>query len=304
MPGSNPNPGQLHGFLIVDKPASWTSHDVVVRARRLLNERQIGHGGTLDPAATGVLPLAVGSATRVVEYMIDADKQYMAEIVLGVSTDSHDADGTVSAIGDASAVDRHTLTSTLNEFHGVLQQLPPMHAAIKVNGRRLYEAARRGIDVERQPRQIVVQRIELVEWDAPVATILVDCSKGTYVRAIARDLGDRLGCGAHLGNLVRLKTGPFSLLDAWSLHELESLDVRTEWPNIAVHPDIATSFHPAIVLDHEFMTRWRNGSKIRVGNTTEEIVRVYDDQGDWLGIGRGSVDEGTWRPMKVIGTAT
>jgi len=297
---SNQDTGQLHGFLIVDKPAGWTSHDVVARARRLLNERQIGHGGTLDPAATGVLPLAVGSATRVVEYLIDADKQYLAEIVLGVSTDSHDADGTVLAIEDPSAIERPTVEAMLNEFHGILQQMPPMHSAIKVKGRRLYDAARRGIDVERQPRQIVIHRIELVEWNAPVATILVDCSKGTYIRAIARDLGDRLGCGAHLGNLVRLKTGPFSLLDAWNLDELESLDVRDQWPTIAIHPDVATAWQPAVLLDRETATRWQNGSKLRAGTATEEIARVYDERGEWLGVARGSIDDGTWSPMKVI----
>ena len=216
-------PARLHGLLIIDKPAGWTSHDVVGKLRRLTGERQIGHAGTLDPMATGVLPVAVGDATRAIEFLAGASKRYEAEIVFGVETDAHDADGRVTRVASASTLDERQVRVALTQFTGLFAQIPPMHAAIKVDGVKLYDLARQGISIEREARPVVVHEIDLVAWDAPVATIHVHCSKGFYVRSLARDLGETLGVGAHLGNLVRLSTGPFTLCESWTMGELGEL---------------------------------------------------------------------------------
>ena len=302
-PADPPRPS-LHGFLIVDKPAGWTSHDVVARARRLLGERRIGHAGTLDPAATGVLPLAVGAATRVLEYLADATKTYLAEVTFGVETDSHDADGRVTAVRDAAGLTREAVERHLPALRGPIDQLPPMHAAIKVGGRRLYELARRGEEVERATRPIVISTLNLVDWAPPVATLLVDCSKGTYIRALARDLGAAVGPGAHLSNLVRLRTGPFTLCEAITLDQLADAPLPWAWPHLAVHPDAVLEDWPALLLDPPAAAAWRRGSPIpAVGLTADEPVRAYDAAGDWLGVGVGDPAGGAWRPVKVVAGA-
>lgn len=289
---------RLHGFLVVDKPAGWTSHDVVARIRRLTGERRVGHGGTLDPAATGVLPIAIGSATRVLEFLLDASKTYLADIWFGVSTDSLDIDGTLIAIGDASRLTAADVRVALSSFEGTIDQVPPLHSAIKVGGRRLYEYARRGEAIEPATRQVTIHRAELIEWSPPVAVVAVDCSKGTYIRALARDLGAATGTGAFLSNLVRVRSGPFSLCDAWTLSSLESLDMQGEWERIAIHPDVAVMTQPAVLLDKAATRRWWQGLTLSADREARGTVRAYDDDGHWVGVGRG--DGNAWRPTKVI----
>lgn len=293
----------LHGFLIIDKPAGWTSHDVVARARRLLNERRIGHAGTLDPAATGVLPLAVGSATRVVEYLAESAKSYLAEITFGVATDSHDADGRVTAIDDASRLNQDAVEQALTPFRGSQQQIPPMHAAIKIGGKRLYDLARRGEEIARAPRAIEISRLSLIGWEQPIATVVVDCSKGTYIRALARDLGTALGVRAHLSNLVRLRTGPFSLDDAVTLAQLAELPLPEGWPVVAFHPDTVLANWPALILDQRGRTDWYHGKPIPAEGASPvpfRHCRVYDADGAWLGVGGKDDATNMWRPLKVI----
>ena len=299
-PADPPRPS-LHGFLIVDKPAGWTSHDVVARARRLLGERRIGHAGTLDPAATGVLPLAVGAATRVLEYLADASKTYLAEVTFGVETDSLDADGRVTAVRDAAGLTRETVERHLPALRGPIDQLPPMHAAIKVGGRRLYDLARRGEEVERATRPIVISTLDLVDWAPPVATLLVDCSKGTYIRALARDLGAAVGPGAHLSNLVRLRTGPFTLCRAITLAALAEAPLPWAWPQVAVHPDAVLEDWPALLLDDAAVDAWRSGRLVPAAETAPHgLVRAYAGDGAWLGVGTGDAAVGGWRPLKVV----
>lgn len=295
----------LHGFLVVDKPAGWTSFDVVARARRLLGERKVGHAGTLDPAATGVLPLAVGAATRVLEYLAAASKTYLAEVAFGVETDSHDADGRVTAVADARGVTAETVAAALPAFRGEIAQVPPMHAAIKVGGQRLYDLARRGEEVERAPRPLTVHALDLVGWDAETATarLLIDSSKGFYVRALARDLGHAVGTGAHLADLVRLRTGPFTLCDAVTLPELAEAALPWAWSRLAVHPDAAIADWPALLLDEAAGQAWRRGSPIPAAGRAEGRARVYDAAGNWLGVGAGDEGGGAWRPLKVVGVA-
>ena len=303
MRRADPPGPSLHGFLVVDKPAGWTSHDVVARTRRLTGERRIGHAGTLDPAATGVLPLAVGSATRVLEYLADAAKTYLAEVTFGVQTDTLDGDGRVTATADASQLTRAAIERALARFRGEIDQLPPMHAAIKIGGRRLYELAHRGEEVERPTRRVTISALELLAWEPPMATLLIDCSKGTYVRAVARDLGAEVGTGAYLSNLVRLRAGPFALCDAITLDELAAADLPASWPAIALHPDRVLEDWPALLLDRPAAEAWQSGSSIRASLVENRPCRAYGDDGSWLGLGAGEAPAGRWRPHKVVESA-
>ncbi len=291
--------GLYHGYLIIDKPAGMTSHDVVGRVRRILGERRVGHAGTLDPAATGVLPIAVGLATRTVEYLSDASKAYVAEVTFGVTTDSADGDGVVTDVCDATGLADAQIEALVASFAGPQLQVPPMHSAIKVDGQRMYELARKGEQIDVPPRPITIHAIELIDWEPPVATVFVHCSKGTYIRSLARDLGENAGCGAYMSNLVRVATGPFTLNDAVRLEELEPLLATEPWEQIATHPDAALWSFPAVVVDDREAASWRNGNPIDVPGATGR-VRVYDSGGTWLGVGETDDGGGVLRPAKVV----
>ncbi len=290
----------LNGYLVIDKPAGWTSFDVVARARRLLGERKIGHAGTLDPAATGVLPLAVGTATKTLEYLSSASKAYLAEVVFGIETDSYDIDGRLIRQSDPGDITPERLEAVLVTFRGEQTQIPPMHSAVKIGGQRLYDLARRGEEIVRTPRPVVFHRLDLRAWEPPVATIWIDCSKGTYIRTLAKDLGDALGCGAHLGNLVRYRTGPFHLCEAWTMTDLADSALPEAWPDIALHPDAVIQDLPALLLDAGEAIAWRQGKTILTAAPAEGECRAYAEDGEWLGIGRAEPDARGWHPAKVV----
>lgn len=295
--------GRLHGFVVVDKPASWTSHDVIAWMRRLLGERRIGHAGTLDPAATGVLPIGVGYATRLMEYLAETDKSYLATIQLGIETDSLDGDGRVTHVQDAQNVTRDRIEAALGGWRGPHLQVPPMHSAIKLQGKRLYEHARRGESFEREARPVTFHALQLLEWTAPEATIFVRCSKGTYIRALARDLGHALDTGAYLSGLVRCQTGPFCLHEAWTLRELDDMwreQGDWAWERVSEHPDSVLADWPAILLDHAAAGRWATGMTISGGPDQGAGCRAYGANGEWLGIGRWDGGSGQWQPTKVM----
>jgi len=296
-----PSPS-LHGYLVIDKPAGWTSFDVVARARRLLGEKRIGHAGTLDPAATGVLPLAVGMATKTLEFLNDASKTYLAEITFGVETDSHDIEGHFTRIARTEQLTADAIETVLARFRGPGEQVPPMHAAIKVGGQKLYDLARRGEEIPRSPRPVTFHVLEMLEWNPPAATLLVDCSKGTYIRSLARDLGAALGTGAYLSNLVRLRAGPFHLCQAITIDELARIELPWAWPWVAVHPDIPVQTWPALILDEDASRRWRQGSPIPAAckGKVSGSIRVYDAAGAWLGTGDATADGSGWQPRKVV----
>ena len=229
----------MNGFLVVDKPSGMTSHDVIARCRRALGIRRIGHAGTLDPAATGVLIIGVGSGARLLRFVESAEKEYIGGVVFGATTTTCDAEGDVVAEHDASQLDRRAVERALEPFRGEIDQVPPMVSAIKVGGEALYVKARRGEVIERAPRRITIHHLSLEDFtpgERARATLRVVCSKGTYIRSLATDLGDALGCGAHLGSLRRTRVGPFGLDVAIALDAVVPDAVRPMGDAVAGYP--------------------------------------------------------------------
>ncbi|MDB4968424.1 MAG: tRNA pseudouridine synthase [Myxococcales bacterium] len=242
----------MTGVLVIDKPAGLTSFDVVAQVRRALGERRVGHTGTLDPMATGVLPICVGEATKLVPFLVGGDKEYEAEALLGVTTDSLDATGVVTSETNASHVSRSDVEQALPGFVGVIQQRPPMHSAVRVDGERLYKLAHRGLEVDRAARPVVVHALTLLGFEGPRLRFHVRCGKGTYVRSLAADLGAVLGVGAHLTALRRTRVGPFSLEHAVPLDALGPAAELTT-------PAEALADHATVALDVDQMRDVRAG---------------------------------------------
>ena len=216
----------INGFVVIDKPAGITSHDVVSRVRRILGTRKVGHTGTLDPFATGVLPVAVNDGTKAIPFLDEGSKTYEALLCLGVATDTLDMTGTILSETDPSSITREKLISCLTDFTGAISQIPPMYSAIKQNGQPLYKLARRGVEVERKARDVEIYSLELLSFDLPHASIRVVCSRGTYVRSLADDIGRQLGCGAALQELRRTASGPFHIENAVTLTDFETAAVE------------------------------------------------------------------------------
>lgn len=298
----------LHGILVVDKPRGMTSHDVVARIRRLLGERRVGHGGTLDPAAEGVLPVAVGAATRLIQPVQESRKRYLAHIVLGIETDTADIEGRIIAASRVDAPDREAVEEALARFVGTIVQVPPVYSAVKVGGEALHRRARRGEEVEVPARTVTIHQINLIAYRYPDLVIDVDCGSGTYIRSLSRDTGRVLGAGAYLHYLLRVSTGPFDLSQAWTLEELEAGLRPESWPLYALHPDAAMRDAGVIVLDEPLTRAWYHGQPIPAGGLQSGhdegpvTVRAYSWDGDWLGTGVMEGGTGQWRPRQVVGT--
>ncbi len=291
----------LHGILVIDKGPGLTSHDVVAWVRRITGERKVGHTGTLDPLATGVLPVCLGAATKVIEYLVADDKAYEAEVVLGAETDTDDAEGRVVREAPVPTLTAADLDQTLAPFRGDIVQIPPMYAAIKVGGRKLYELARAGETVERAPRAVRIDRLDLLDWQSPVARLRIDCSKGTYIRALARDLGRALGCGGHLRSLRRLRSGSFTIDRAIALEWLGHEFGVTPWERLTVPLEVALPGWPSIALDEGGVTAWRQGRPVRARRSGPgERCLAYGPDGAWLGLGRYDARSDTWHPEKVV----
>lgn len=295
------------GILVIDKPKGQTSHDVVQAIRRASGERRVGHAGTLDPMATGVLVVCIGSATRVVDEIQALPKVYGAEVCLGIETDSYDAEGRIVARRDPSAVDEAAIVASLERYQGWIDQVPPMHSALHHEGRRLYELARAGIEVERPPRRVRVEHLRLVDWKAPYLHLEMQVSKGFYVRSLAHDLGAALGCGAHLSGLVRMGVGPFRLEEAESLPRAVAAFVEGWWPMV-LHPlDAALQHLPAMVVDADGERDLRHGKQLPAANTSpphaSQSVRVYGAEGRFIGLVTWDDITGAWQPSKVFPAA-
>ncbi|MBI4186917.1 MAG: tRNA pseudouridine(55) synthase TruB [Chloroflexi bacterium] len=293
----------MDGILNINKPAGKTSFSIVAMVKRLSRERRVGHGGTLDPMATGVLPVCLGQATRVAGFLADAAKVYQAQIELGVTTDTYDATGKVVHQADPSGVDREQVETALAPFRGLISQTPPMYSAIKRHGRPLYQLARAGIQVDRESRVIQVYRLALLDWQPPALTVEVECGKGTYIRSLAHDLGQSLGCGAILTSLTRLRCGPFDIGDAVSMSQLEEAFTNGCWERL-VHPmDIVLLHWPAAAVDEETSQAIRNGRPVDLpqGFSTSDVrCRAYSPDGRLLGLLRFNPDSGQWHPEKVF----
>jgi tRNA pseudouridine55 synthase len=270
----------VDGVLVCDKPAGMTSHDVVARVRRLAGQRRVGHGGTLDPPATGVLVLALGRATRLLPFLPTEPKRYLAEVSFGTATDTLDATGTVTATAGAAGVDEASLRAALTGFVGPQLQVPPMVSAIKVGGERLYAKARRGEEVDRAPRPIVIHELELVGFSAgerPRATLAVACSGGTYVRSLAADLGQALGTLAHLATLRRTAVGRFSERDAHTLGELEDQADGGKLAAAVLNPAAAMAATPTRALDGEEAAALANGRALEPTGRPGPVAAVGPD---------------------------
>ena len=253
---------RVDGVLLLDKPRGLSSNDALVRAKRLLNAEKAGHGGTLDPMATGLLPLAFGEATKFAHDLLEADKAYLAELTLGVTTDTGDAEGEVTSRAEVAA-DEAAFRAAAAAFVGEIEQVPPMHSALKHQGRPLYEYARAGETIERAPRRVTIRAIDVLDFEPPRATIRVACSKGTYVRTLAEDIGRRLGCGAHLSALRRERVGALSLADAVTLDALEALDPAAR--RAALRPvDFLLAGLERVALGEPEAERFLHGQRLRI----------------------------------------
>jgi tRNA pseudouridine55 synthase len=295
----------VDGIFNINKPLGKTSFSVVSAVRRLSGESRVGHGGTLDPAASGVLPVCLGQGTRVTEFLLDAPKAYRAEIEFGVATDTDDATGKIIRRGDPSGLSRRKLLSALNSFRGLVSQTPPMYSAVKQGGQPLYKLARQGIEVKRKSRPRWIYKLELKSWQPPRATIEVECGRGTYIRALARDLGQLLGCGAHLRGLLRLRCGPFDIKDAVSLSQLEDAFRDGYWQKLIYPIDFVLWHWAVVVVDNGAEVDIRNGRPLvfAEGDSLEasgERCRAYTSDGLFLGVLKFNPETGQWQPEKVF----
>lgn len=290
------------GFLNALKPAGMTSHDVVAWVRRRVGERRVGHLGTLDPAAAGVLPVLLGRATRLFPYAGGTDKAYRAEVVFGTRTDTLDAEGRVLSEGDDGTLTQGRLESLLQEFTGEIEQVPPAFSAAKVEGRPLHERARAGEAVEGRPKRVTISSLELVDFDCgreARAVIDVVCSTGTYVRVLADDLGKAAGGGAYLGFLVRTRAGRFSLADSWTLEEIEAAGEQGKLDECFLPIDWPLEGLPEVGLGEREALSFVRGRRICAGQRKEWPVRVYGPGRVFLGLG-DVLGEGMLQPKVVL----
>ncbi len=281
----------MNGIVIIDKPAGWTSQDVTARLRRVFNTRRIGHGGTLDPMATGVLPVFVDRATRAVEFFEHAEKVYEAMLQLGLTTDTEDISGTVLEEKPV-CVTQDELTAVLPQFRGALMQVPPMYSALKVNGKKLYELARAGKEVERQPRPITIHELELLGFEGTFARLRVRCSKGTYIRTLCKDIGAALGCGGCMAALRRVAAGEYTIGQAVPLQTL----LETQTPEQYLRPvDSMFGSYDAVTLTPKQEARCRNGNSFTL-DIADGTYRVYGGDGTFLALSR--VESGVMSTVK------
>lgn len=296
---------QINGLVILDKASGASSNNVLQQVKRLYDANKAGHTGSLDPLATGVLPLCLGEATKVSQFLLDADKQYRARIKLGVRTDSGDSEGEVIAEAATNHLSEDKIRQALRQFEGEIEQLPPMYSALKRDGVPLYKLARQGITVEREPRPVTIYRIELTDYNGDEIEIEVDCSKGTYIRTIADDLGEALGCGGHIVSLRRTKAGVFTEADSVSIETLtaekeqlglEALDQRL------IAMDEAINDLPEVRLPDITASQIKHGQAVMVRHLPADgLVRMYDEE-QFIGIGIID-DDGKVAPRRLINTA-
>ncbi len=298
----------ISGVLVVDKPVGMTSHDVVEAIRRGTGIRRAGHTGTLDPRASGVLVILVGPAVRLSEYVSASDKRYQAIIRLGSSTDTFDADGKFVRSDQPVNVTEEQFETILKQFEGEIEQTPPPYSAVKVGGRRAYDMARQGEEVELAPRKIQVHHLEVLEWAPPEVVVDVHCSSGTYVRSLANDMGNALGTGAYLVGLRRTKSGRFSLRDATPLRKLQESFTAGNWYQFLIPAAEALADWPAIELNPDDVEEVRHGHRVKAapGTVQPEFVRGVSMAGELIALmvpAAGEDGSAEWQPKKVFFTS-
>ncbi len=288
----------VNGVLLLDKPQGLTSQQAVSRVRRLFAARKAGHTGTLDPMATGLLPVGLGEATKFTQFLLDADKGYLATLRLGATTSTGDAEGEILEQRAVSASDE-TVRAVLRGFLGARTQIPPMHSALKVDGKPLYAYARAGVTIERQSRRIVIESLQLVDYKENILKIRVLCSKGTYIRVLAEEIGAALGCGAHLVALTRESAGGFTLSETISCDALEQLSMAERMVRLLPVDAFAASLE-RMVLDPEQARRIITGQAVLQAGLKAGLYRLYDPESGFLGV--GAVDEGVLKARRLVKT--
>lgn len=283
----------MNGIINVNKPIGITSFDVVSKIRRLYQIKKVGHAGTLDPDASGVLPLCIGKATKVIEYLMDKDKAYRVELVLGMATDTQDASGSI-ILEEPVLASNDEIKAAIKSFLGKQEQIPPMYSAVRINGKRLYELARKGIEVERNPRPVTFYKIDISsierKSDKAVVTFDVECSKGTYIRTLCHDIGELLGCGGLMNALERTRSGPFILDNSYTLEDLERLKAEDKLETAVIPMDRALLKMPPVYISHSQAIKIKNGLSVPAEGLTAGFMRVYHESGAFLAIGK-SVEE-------------
>lgn len=290
----------ISGVLVIDKPVGLTSHDIVQVVRKGTGIRRAGHTGTLDPRASGVLVVLIGPAVRLSEYVSASDKRYQAIVRLGSSTDTYDAEGEITRTASPDEISEEMFENALSNFIGEIEQVPPPYSAVKVKGRKAYEMARKGEEVELEPRIIQVHNLELLEWAPPEAVIDVYCSSGTYVRSLANDLGNVLGCGAHLIGLRRTKSGRFTLRDSVPLNKLRDAFTDGSWYQYLIPAADALSDWPSIELNPEMVDAVRHGHRIPVTEKVGDMVCGISELGELIALLEYDPEKNEWQPKKVF----
>lgn len=307
----------INGIINVYKEKGFTSHDVVAKLRGILKQKKIGHTGTLDPEAEGVLPVCLGKAARVCDMLTEKDKVYEAELLLGTVTDTQDSTGTV--LSECSVTcSREEAEKAIVSFIGEYQQIPPMYSALKVNGKKLCDLARAGIEVERKPRTVTIYSIRILEMSLPRARMEVHCSKGTYIRTLCHDIGESLGCGGCMKSLIRTRAAGFELKDAWKLGEIEELVhsnadriqrelTAEDLPDLVKSTDFVFRQYPKVSVKPEFCRLLLNGNPLRPEwispwkqEYRETLLRAYDEQGIFTGIYQWDERRKDIRPVKIL----
>lgn len=302
---------QFEGILPIWKPAGLTSHDVVARVRRMLGMRRVGHTGTLDPMVTGVLPIAVGRATRVVEYIQDLPKSYEAILQFGIATDTEDLTGKVIEEAEEINLNQRQVEEALSKFRGEISQTPPMYSSVKKDGKRLYELARQGITVERKARRVEIYKLDLLDYKEhpkkPEARLSVTCSKGTYIRTLCKDIGAALGVPSVMAELIRTASGPFTLKDCMTLEEAEQLQLDHVLQDRIISIDEAVGHFPSFTLPAAEEKKALSGSKINcfpplssIDGQTSVFMRVYLQSGRFIGIYRYETKQNLLVPLKLF----
>lgn len=293
----------IDGILNLNKPGGRTSFSMVSWLRRITGEKRIGHAGTLDPIATGVLPVCFGQATRVVQFIVGTSKTYLAEIELGTATDTFDREGKIIQRDNPDNITPDLIRQSLASFEGTIEQVPPAYSALKHRGSRAYELARAGMPVIPKPRWVEITSLELIDCQLPTITVKVECSKGTYVRSLAHDLGQYLGCGAHLKNLTRLRCGPFFIEEALAPHQIEDAVQQGTFEELLSPVDSPLLHWKAVVVSGSRELAIRNGASLPLGEAdvpSGKYCRAYDLQGHFIALLRFIPEKRLWHPEKVF----